>query len=87
MDAIADTVIPREHNPTTLAYGPEPPCITRVLWEMIIMQLDRCLSLAEGICHEVLAKAAIEEKEQWGYAALVSSSHRIASSTSRDAHS
>jgi hypothetical protein len=36
---------------------------------MVIMHLDRCPCLPEGIGYDVLAKTAIEEKDERVYAA------------------
>jgi len=54
---------------------------------MVIMHLDRCPCLSESIGYDVLAEAAVEKKDEWVYAAWGLSSHRMASSMSRDAHS
>ena len=69
MEAIADTVIPREDNPATATYFTKPLFITGVLGEMTIMQLDRCPSLSEGISHNALPETTIKEKDERGYAA------------------
>ena len=83
MKAMADTGIFRQDNPAAPSHLPEPLLITRILGEMVIMQLNLCPCLAKGSGHDVLAKAAIKEKDERGYAALVWSSHRMASSMSQ----
>jgi len=50
---------------------------------MIIVHLDLRSSVPERVRDHVLADAAVEEKDQGGYAAVRSSSHWIASSMSR----
>ena len=82
METIADTVILGKHNPATSPHLSEPLLIARGLGEMSIIQLDLCPCLPEGICHDVLPETAIEEKDEWVYAALGLSSHRMASSMS-----
>ena len=51
------------------------------------MHLNRCPCLSESIGDDVFAKAAIEKKDKWVYAAWGLSSHRMASSMAWDAHS
>jgi hypothetical protein len=83
MEAIANTGILCEHNPPTAPHLLESRYITGVLGEMVIMHLDLCPCLSEGICHDVLSETAIEEKDEWVYAAWRLNSHRMASSMSR----
>jgi hypothetical protein len=87
METIADTVIPRQYNPTMLPHGTQPFLITCILGEMIIMQLDLCPCLSKGICHDVFPETAIKKKDQRVYAAWVFSSHRMASSMSQGGRS
>jgi hypothetical protein len=82
MEAMPDPVISREDNPPTRAYNTKPFHIICVLAEVIIVHLDHCSGLPEGIGHNVLPETTIEEKDQWVYAAWRWSSHRIASSIS-----
>lgn len=84
---MADTIIPCEDDPATLPHGTQPFLITRILGEMVIMHLNHCPCLSESLGHDMLAETAIEEKDKRVYAAVRSSSHRIASSISRGGHS
>lgn len=77
-----DPVISREDNPPTWAYSTKPFHILCVGAEVIIMYLDRCACLPEGIGNIVLSETTIEEKDEWVYAAWRLSSHRMASSIS-----
>lgn len=82
MEAIADTVIPREYNLPTLTYSTKPFLITRILGKIVIMQFDHCPCLSERIGYDVLPETTIEEKDERVYAAWRLISHRIASSIS-----
>lgn len=83
MRAMADTVIFRQDNPAAPSHLPEPFLITRILGEMVIMQMDLCPCLPESMGHDVLPETAIEAQDERVYAALVWSSHRMASSISQ----
>jgi hypothetical protein len=82
MEAMPDPVISREDNPPTWSHITKPFHIVYVLGEVIIVNLDHCSGLPEGIGHNALPEATIEEKDQGVYAAWRWSSHRIASSIS-----
>ena len=82
MKTIADMIIPREHNPTALSHRTQPFLIPGILWEVIVMDLDRCPCLSKGICHDMLPETAIKKKDEGVYAAWIFSSHRMASSMS-----
>jgi len=83
MGAMSDLVISGEDDPPTRAYITKPFHILCILAEVIIMELDHCSSLPQGIGHHVLPKTTIKEKDEGSYAAVMASSHRIASSMSR----
>jgi hypothetical protein len=83
MEAMPDLVISREDNPPTRTYITKPFHILYGLVEVIIVYLDYCSGLSEGIGHNVLPKITIEKKNEGVYAAWRLSSHRIASSISR----
>ena len=87
MGAMPDPVISREDNPPTRAYITKPFHIVCILAEMIIVYLNRCSCLPEGIGHNALPKTTIKEKDERIYAAWRLSSHRIASSISRGGRS
>ena len=87
MEPMPDPVISREDNPPTWAYITEPFHIVYVLAEVIIVYLDHCSGLPEGISHNALPETTIEEKGERVYAAWRWSSHRIASSISRGGRS
>jgi hypothetical protein len=82
MGTMPDLVISREDNPPTWTYSTKPFHIICVLAEVIIVPLDHCSGLPEGIGHNVLPETTIEEKDKRVYAAWRWSSHRIASSKS-----
>lgn len=46
------------------------------------MYSDICASLAQGICYDLFPKVAIQEQNEWSYAASILSSQRMASSIS-----
>ena len=62
MKTIADMIIPREPNPTALSHRTQPFLITCILWEVIVMYLDRCPCLSKGIGHDMLPETAIKKK-------------------------
>ena len=82
METMSDLVISRKDNPPARAYITKPFHILYVLAKVIIVYLDHCSGLPEGIGHNVLPKTPIEKKDEWVYAAWRLSSHRIASSIS-----
>jgi hypothetical protein len=69
LEAMPDPVISREDNPPARAYITKPFHIAGVLAEMIIVELDRCSCLPEGIGHNALPETTIEEKDERVYAA------------------
>jgi hypothetical protein len=84
---MSDLVISREDNPPARAYITKPFRILYGLAEVIIVYLDNCAGLPEGIGHNALPKITIEEEDERVYAAWRLSSHRIASSISRTGRS
>jgi hypothetical protein len=62
MKAMLDLVISREDNPLTWTYITKPFHIFYGLAEVIIVYLDHCSGLSEGIGHNVLPKITIEKK-------------------------
>ena len=61
MEAMTDTVIVCEHNPTALAYCLEPGFVAGILGKMVIMQLDCYPCLSEGIRYDMLAETAMHK--------------------------
>jgi hypothetical protein len=64
MEAMSDLVISREDNPPTRAYSTKPFHIICVLTEVIIVHLDHCSGLPEGIGHNALPETTIEKKDK-----------------------
>jgi hypothetical protein len=64
--AIPDTLVAGEHYPPTLSHGGEPLHVMRVRWEMIVVHLDLHSRVPKRFRDHVLAKAAVEEKDQGG---------------------
>jgi len=59
MEAMPDLIISREDNPPTRSYITKPFHIGCILAEMIIVYLDRCSCLPEGIGYDALPETAI----------------------------
>ncbi len=87
MGAMSDLVVSREDNPPARAYATKPFHILCSLVEVIIVYLDQCSGLPEGIGYYVLPETTIKEKDKRIYAAWRWSSHRMASSISRGGRS
>jgi hypothetical protein len=79
---ISDARVLCQDNPLAPSNLQKPLFISGIGQKVVIMHSDICASLAQRIGYDPLPKVAIQEQDEWSYAASILSSQRMASSIS-----